>query len=258
MVAVIIDMTPKLPSPQEHGKAVASMFERIVPWYDRLNMLLSLGVDRMWRRRLVREVRLFSTGRVLDIAAGTLDVSLAIHKTHPSARIPALDFCPPMLLFGQAKLRKKQAQNHIFPIAGDAKCLPLPDNSVDAITMAFGIRNVLPRNEAFQEMARVLVPGGRACILEFGSGKNPIWGGLYNLYLKRLLPQLGKILSKDTAAYTYLAESICAFPTAKELEEEMRAAGFACAWHIPLTSGIVCLHIAEKERNTQSNSTSTL
>ncbi len=246
-------MTPKTPksiapTSQEHAKAVASMFERIVPWYDRLNMVLSLGIDRIWRRRLVREVRLFSTGRVLDIAAGTLDVSLAIHRAHPSAIIPALDFCPPMLVYGQQKIQKKRAQNHIFPIAGDAKHLPLPDNSVDAITMAFGIRNVLPRHEALREMVRVLVPGGRACILEFGSGKQAIWGGLYNVYLKRLLPHVGKIFSKDDGAYTYLAESICAFPTAMELEDEMRDAGFSCAWHIPLTSGIVCLHVAEKAR----------
>ncbi len=224
------------------------MFERIVPWYDRLNIVLSLGIDRLWRKRLVREVRLFNTGRVLDLAAGTLDVALAIKKRYPHAMVPAMDFCPPMLVQGQKKLRKKGAQK-IFPVAADAKKIPLPDASVDAITMAFGIRNIIPREEAFAEMFRVLVPGGRACILEFGSGKNKIWGGLYNFYLQKFLPRLGNICSGDASAYTYLADTIANFPTAIELEEEMRAAGFAAAWHTELTSGIVCLHMAEKSRN---------
>lgn len=235
-----------------HGKAVASMFGRIVPWYDMLNVLLSGGMDRLWRRRLAREVRPLpaSTGRVLDLAAGTLDVSLAIRRRHPHMVVPAMDFCPPMLVRGQKKLHGDNARA-VMPVAADAKCLPLPDACVDAVTMAFGIRNILPRADAFAEMVRVLAPGGRACILEFGSGKKRIWGGVYNLYMKRILPGIGRLVSGDReggGAYAYLAESICRFPTAEELEEEMRAAGFACAWHIPLTSGIVCLHIGEKAR----------
>jgi demethylmenaquinone methyltransferase / 2-methoxy-6-polyprenyl-1,4-benzoquinol methylase len=236
------------PAPTGHGKAVASMFSRIVPWYDMLNTVLSLGIDRYWRKRLVQEVRLGSTGTVLDLAAGTLDVSLAIRRRYSQARVPALDFCPPMLFQGQKKLRGANAQA-ISPVAADAKLLPLPDACVDAVTMAFGIRNILPRHEAFAEMARVLVPGGRACILEFGSGKQRVWGGVYNVYLDYILPRIGKIISQDASAYTYLADTIRNFPVAEALEEEMREAGFAAAWHIPLTSGIVCLHIAEKARS---------
>ncbi len=239
------ELKPKDHVKTEHEKAVSSMFGSIVSWYDLLNTVLSCGFDRIWRKRLVREVRLGPTGRVLDLAAGTLDVSLAIKKRYPEATIPALDFCPPMLMRGRTKLK---GIHTILPVAADAKRLPLPDNSVDAITIAFGIRNVLPREEAFAEMARVLVPGGRACILEFGSGKNKIWGGLYNFYLKRILPLIGKIFSGNSKAYGYLADTITQFPTALELEEEMRASGFDCAWHIPLTSGIVCIHIGEKAR----------
>ena len=224
------------------------MFGRIVPWYDLLNTVLSCGLDRVWRRRLVREVRPGPTGRVLDLAAGTLDVSLALRRRYPHITVPALDFCPPMLQHGRKKLRGDNARA-IMPVAADGKRLPLPDNCVDAVTIAFGIRNILPRTEALAEMARVLVPGGRACILEFGSGKNKVWGGLYNTYLSRILPRVGKLVSGDSGAYGYLADTILQFPTAVELEEEMRASGFACAWHIPLTSGIVCLHIGEKARN---------
>ncbi len=230
-----------------HEKAVSSMFGRIVSWYDVLNTVLSCGFDKLWRRRLVREVRLGPTGRVLDLAAGTMDLSLAIRKRYPTAVVPALDFCPPMLLQGRKKLTGAHARM-VWPVAADAKRLPLPDASVDCITIGFGIRNVLPRHEAFAEMARVLVPGGRVCILEFGSGKNKIWGGFYNFYLRKVLPRVGKIFSGDAKAYDYLADTIIAFPTAEELEEEMRAAGFVCAWHIPLTSGIVCMHIGEKKR----------
>lgn len=226
------------------------MFGRIVPWYDMLNMLLSGGMDRLWRRRLAREVRPLihgSTGRVLDLAAGTLDVALAIRKQYPHMRVPAMDFCPPMLERGRSKLHGDNARA-IFPVAADAKQLPLPANCVDAVTMAFGIRNILPRQEAFAEMVRVLAPGGRACILEFGSGQNRIWGGIYNFYMERLLPGIGRVVSGDGGAYGYLAESIRRFPTAAALEDEMRSAGFASAWHIPLTSGIVCLHVGEKAR----------
>lgn len=239
-----------------HGRAVASMFGRIVPWYDMLNTLLSCGMDRLWRRRLAQEARPLaerSTGRVLDLAAGTLDVSLAIRRRHPGVAVPAMDFCPPMLQRGRKKLRGADARA-IWPAAADARLLPLPDACVDAVTMAFGIRNILPRHEAFAEMLRVLAPGGRACVLEFGSGKNRIWGGLYNFYMERVLPAVGRVISgdkEDGGAYAYLAESIRRFPTATELEEEMRVAGFARAWHIPLTSGIVCLHVGEKRQANQ-------
>lgn len=235
-----------------HGRAVSSMFGRIAPCYDVLNLVLSCGIDRLWRRRLADSVRVGATGRVLDLAAGTLDVALALRRRHPGVVVPAMDFCPPMLVRGLAKLHGGDAA-HIHPVAADAKRLPLPDACVDSVTMAFGIRNILPRSEAFAEMLRVLAPGGRACILEFGSGQRRIWGGLYNWYITRVLPRFGRWVSGDTGgegqgegAYTYLAETICRFPTAEALAEEMRQAGFARVWHHDLTSGITCLHIGEK------------
>lgn len=223
------------------------MFGRIAGWYDICNRVLSLGIDRYWRRVLADSVRLGPAGRVLDLAAGTLDVSLTIRRRYPDVRIPALDFCLPMLRYGARKLHGWDAAA-ILPVAADAKRLPLPDASVDCVTMAFGIRNITPREAAFREMLRVLTPGGRACILEFGSGRERIWGGLYNFYLGRILPRVGRLFSGDTAAYGYLAETINAFPSARDLEKELIDAGFASAWHRKLTSGIVCLHLAEKAR----------
>ena len=230
-----------------HDAAVAGMFGRIAGMYDVGNRILSCGIDIYWRRVLADTVRLGPTRRVLDLAAGTLDVALAVRRRWPEATVPALDFCPPMLRRGLPKLARR-GERRILPVAADAKRLPLPDASVDCVTMAFGIRNITPRSEAFREMLRVLTPGGRACILEFGSGKERIWGGLYNFYLGRILPRIGRLFSGDNAAYGYLADTINAFPSALTLEKELTDAGFARAWHQKLTSGIVCLHVAEKAR----------
>lgn len=222
------------------------MFARIVPSYDLLNRVLSLGCDGLWRKRLALSVQPGPTGRILDIAAGTLDVALALRARLPDVTVPAVDFCLPMLHKGRSKLTGEH-RKRIFPIAGDAMRLPLPDACVDSCTMAFGIRNIPDRHAAFAEMLRVLVPGGRACILEFGSSRERIWGGIYNLYLERLLPALGRLISGDNGAYAYLARTIRDFPAAGALASELLEAGFARARFERIFSGIVCLHTAEKE-----------
>lgn len=232
----------------EHAQAVSGMFGKIVKWYDVLNRVLSLGLDQRWRRCLADAVLPGEVHgeqkRVLDLAAGTLDVSVAVRRRYPGIRVLALDFCLPMLKHGKSKLTAANGDS-VWPVAADARALPLPDACVDGVTMAFGIRNIVPRTTAFAEMARVLVPGGRACILEFGTGKNRIWLGVYNFYLKRVLPLIGR-LSGNGEAYRYLSRTIMEFPDAEELKEEMRAAGFRRIYFIPLCSGIVCLHVAEK------------
>ena len=238
-------MTDPARALQEHGRTVASMFGRIVPCYDMLNRILSLGCDRLWRARLAEAARPGSTGRILDLATGTFDVALALCARHPNIIVPAVDFCLPMLQKGRSKLRGRN-QERILPIAGDAACLPLPGASVDSITMAFGIRNIRARGAAFAEMLRVLAPGGLACILEFGSGKERIWGGAYNLYLNYLLPGLGKMISGDDGAYAYLVRTIRDFPDAMTLEKELQSAGFTRTRFERIFSGIVCLHVAEK------------
>lgn len=238
-------------------EGLAGMFGRIAGWYDPLNRLLSLGLDQRWRLCLAAAARPGRKQCLLDIAAGTLDVSLALARLHPGTHVLAVDFCLPMLERGKRKLGippqpcpalsgKASLSRIILPAAADALRLPLPDACVDAVTTAFGIRNISPRDSAFREMLRVLVPGGRACILEFGSGRRKIWKGLYNFYLQRLLPLIGKWGSGDGAAYTYLAQSITEFPPPENLSAELRAAGFSRVYHVPLTSGIVCLHVAEK------------
>lgn len=230
-------------NPNEHGKHVAGLFDGIAGWYDFLNHFLSLGLDRSWRKSLVATVRPGPAGRMLDLAAGTLDVSREILRRYPTQRILALDFSRPMLRKGVGKIEPGEP---IFPVQADGRALPLPDACVDTVTIAFGIRNILPRDQAYAEILRVLTPGGRLCILEFGTGQARIWGGLYNFYLTHVLPRIGRLFSRDPQAYRYLADTITAFPPARELAGELRDAGFATVGYHPLCSGIIYVHVAEK------------
>lgn len=225
---------------------VGSMFARIAGVYDFLNHFLSVGIDRYWRRELTKLVRYGQTGIIPDLAAGTLDVALGVLSRYPEAIIPAFDFCPEMLARGIKKLNTRERKQKIQPCTADILHLPMQDNSADSVTIAFGIRNISDRKTAFREMARVLVPGGRACILEFGSGRDKIWGGIYNFYLGRILPGIGKFFSTGDSAYSYLAETIKIFPAAEELAGEMLEAGFENVGYRRLTSGIVCLHWGDK------------
>lgn len=232
-----------------HGRQVAAMFGRIAGWYDFLNHTLSLGLDIYWRWRLARSAAPLSTpkagGVVLDLAAGTLDVALALVRMYPGLRVAAVDYTLPMLARGKEKLKGPLSQI-ILPVQGDGRLLPLPDESMDAATIAFGIRNIRPRMAAHREVLRVLKPGGRFCILEFGTGRRKVWGGLYNFYLDKVLPGLGRLVSGDRAAYRYLAETIREFPDERQLSRELLEAGYARVFHVAMLSGIVYLHVAEK------------
>ena len=235
-----------------HAGAVAGMFARIAPGYDRANRLLSCGVDILWRRRLVRRAEAClaprSQRRVLDLAAGTLDVSLALVRRIPGVNVTALDFCFAMLAAGQGKLARAGAyeRGRITRVTGDALALPLHDNCVDAVTVAFGLRNMRPRLTALAEAHRVLAPGGCLHILEFGSARARILGGLYNWYLQTLLPFLGGLIAGDRQAYQYLARTVTDFPPAEELGRELEEAGFTTVAWQKLWGGIVYVHTGHK------------
>ena len=230
-------------NPNDHGKRVSGLFNNIAGWYDFLNHFLSLGLDLYWRRRLVQSVQPGSTGRILDLAAGTLDVSREILRQHPGQHILALDFAHGMLCKGKSKIKPGM---DILPVQADGRLLPLPDGCVNAVTIAFGIRNIIPRSDAYREIHRVLAPGGRMCILEFGTGQARIWRGLYNFYLGTVLPAIGRLVSKNPEAYQYLADTIRAFPNADILSDEIREAGFEQVSFQALSSGIVYIHVGQK------------
>lgn len=228
------------------------MFGRIAHGYDAANRVLSFGVDSLWRRTLCRNVeKSFAPGsrrRVLDLAAGTLDVSFALVRSVPGVEVLALDFCLPMLQRGREKLRASGAfeKSRITLACGNGLELPLSDNAVDAVTVSFGLRNMLPRAKAVSEAFRVLVPGGEFHILEFGSARGRLWGGLYNVYLTRVLPFFGGLITGDTEAYSYLARTITGFPEAGALGAELEAAGFTDVRWQRLWGGIVYLHTGKK------------
>lgn len=228
----------------EHNHKIKSMFGSIAEGYDFLNHSLSMGFDFYWRRALVASFANAPDGVFLDLAAGTFDVSLALANAYPSRLIAGADLCLPMLSRGLPKLKKRK--NGITPINADAYNLPFADNSLAAVAVSFGLRNMVPRVPALAEMHRVLKPGGRLSVLEFGNTQRPVWLGFYNFYLSRLLPRIGGALSGDRGAYDYLSRTIRELPSAGRLTAEMRQAGFARVSWKRLSGGIVYLHSADK------------
>jgi demethylmenaquinone methyltransferase/2-methoxy-6-polyprenyl-1,4-benzoquinol methylase len=216
------------------------MFSRIVPWYDFLNHSLSLGQDVRWRRVLVQGLHLPPGALVLDLAAGTLDVSLALRRHHPQALVVAADFSLAMLRRGQEKLRRR-GQTGIVPLAGDALALPFPDRTFDALTIAFGVRNLPDHALALGEMHRVLKPGGTVAVLEFVPPSRGWLAQVYGLYLTRLLPLIGRCFSHHASAYSYLAHSILHFPPAPEFAGLLAQTGFRQVRWQTLTGGIVAI-----------------
>lgn len=227
---------------QEHN--VGSMFVRITKWYDLLNHLLSLGTDLYWRSQLIKTIARSHPENIqlLDLAAGTLDVCKATQKKMSQASILALDLAFPMIYQGLAKI----SHLRFLGLCADAKKIPIRDESIDCVTMAFGIRNIVPRHIAYKEILRILVPGGSLYILEFGSGQQKIGWGLYNYYLDHILPKIGGLISGDPKAYSYLSDSIKSFPKADELQSEILFSGFHRVTFKSLSFGIAYLHMATK------------
>jgi demethylmenaquinone methyltransferase / 2-methoxy-6-polyprenyl-1,4-benzoquinol methylase len=226
------------------ANAVRSMFARIAGRYDLANHLLSGGIDHLWRRRLVRAVHDSRPQDVLDLATGSGDVAFALSDgLPPGVRITGMDFCQPML---DEAVRKAGALPHVRPIdfrQGDGLALPERDASYDAVTIAFGLRNMADRHKCLTEMRRILRPGGRVFVLEF-SQPAPWFRPFYYAYLKHVLPIVAGIVTGDRNAYEYLCGSIEQYPDREAMSGEMRRAGFREVRAIPLTFGIVALHVA--------------
>lgn len=228
----------------EKSRYVRRMFSEIAPRYDLLNHVLSLNIDRAWRRSAIRELRIARDpgGTYLDLCAGTLDVSAMIAGSHKSARIIGADFAEPMLRAGISKIGGK----HIAPVTADALMLPLRENTVSGAIVAFGIRNVADLDQGLREVHRVLRPGSRFVILEFSTPRSRVVNSAYQLYFNHILPRIGGIVSGHGTAYHYLPKSVANFPATEALAERMRAAGFAnVAWRT-FTMGIVAIHTGEK------------
>jgi demethylmenaquinone methyltransferase/2-methoxy-6-polyprenyl-1,4-benzoquinol methylase len=232
-------------APDKQPDRIAGMFDAIAPRYDLLNRLLSAGIDRRWRRRAVDSLHLTGSEVLLDVCTGTADVALE-GRASGAARVVGVDFASAMLAIGLRKVRAAAEERCIALLRGDATCLPVRDASVDAVTVAFGIRNVQQPELACAEMARALRHGGRLAILEFGVPRLPGVSALYLWYFKYLLPLVGRTVSGHQAAYSYLPASVGAFPPPAEFVTILRQAGFSDVRAVPLTLGIVYLYVARR------------
>lgn len=218
------------------------MFDRIAGRYDLLNRLISFGVDQRWRRRTVRSLALPAQARVLDLATGTADLALLLARMHPDARVTGVDPSLRMLEIGRTKVEQAGLQDRIELCAGRAESLPYPDGSFEAVTIAFGIRNVPDRAAGLREMARVLVPGGRVGILELSEPPKGPLGSLARLHVHHVVPWLGGVIS-GVREYRYLQQSIAAFPPAAQFSDLMRESGFRTVTATPLTFGVCHLYV---------------
>jgi demethylmenaquinone methyltransferase/2-methoxy-6-polyprenyl-1,4-benzoquinol methylase len=238
-VSVPLDKSPR---------RIAGMFDAIAPRYDLLNTVLSGGLDRYWRRRAIRSLAFTGRETLLDVCTGTGDVALAaVHAGGRGAlRVLGIDFAGAMLALASAKIRKAALEGRLRVVQGDAMNLPVPAAAVDGVTMAFGIRNVADPPAACAELHRVLRPGGRIAILEFGLPAVAAVRPMYLWYFRHVLPRVGRVVSRHGDAYSYLPESVGAFPWGEAFADILRGAGFNNVESRPLSFGIVYLYTAGK------------
>jgi demethylmenaquinone methyltransferase/2-methoxy-6-polyprenyl-1,4-benzoquinol methylase len=226
---------------------IAGMFDAIAPRYDLLNGMLSAGLDRYWRRQAIRALAFTGREALLDVCTGTGDVALAAARASNGAgRVVGVDFAGAMLTRAHQKFRERGLTARVTLVRGDAMALPVASSSVDGVTMAFGIRNIVEPGQACREILRVLRPGGRLAILEFGVPVVPAVRPLYLWYFRHVLPRIGRTVSRHDAAYSYLPASVGDFPWGEACADLLRAQGFNNVTARPLTLGIVYLYTAQK------------
>ena len=224
---------------------VASMFNNIAGRYDFLNHFFSLGIDILWRRKAINLLRRFRPASVLDIATGTGDFAIEALKLNPQ-KVVGVDISEGMMAVGRKKLDQKGLSEKITLQYGDSEALPFEDASFDAITVGFGVRNFENLRNGLREINRVLSPAGAAAILEFSRPRKFPIKQLYRFYFKRIMPLAGKMISKDNSAYTYLPESVMAFPDGNDFAAILKEVGFKKVEQYPVTMGIATIYLAQK------------
>ncbi len=225
---------------------IATMFDRISPSYDRLNHLLSMNMDKVWRKKTAKEVAKSHPETILDLATGTADLAIALAKSNPQAHIVGMDISEKMMEIGKEKVKQQGLESQIELHLGDATSLPFGDNSFDAVTVGFGVRNFENREQGLSEIHRVLKPNGHAVILEFSMPETFPMKQLYRLYFKHFLPKIGKCISKDPSAYSYLPQSVEAFPKPNDFIRIMDENGLKNGSAKSLSFGIATLYSATK------------
>jgi demethylmenaquinone methyltransferase/2-methoxy-6-polyprenyl-1,4-benzoquinol methylase len=230
----------------EKAEQVEQMFDNIAPTYDRLNHRLSWNIDRYWRRKALRQLQPCHPRQLLDIATGTGDLAIQAVKMMPDVKVTAVDISEQMMKIGQEKVQKAGLAGSISFDKQDCTQLTIPDASYDAVTAAFGIRNFADLDKGLSEMCRVLRKGGHLCIIELTTPVAFPMKQLFRIYSHTVLPLYGRIISKDTSAYSYLTRTIEAFPQGERMTGILKKAGFAEARFQRLTFGICTMYFATK------------
>jgi len=232
---------------------IRGMFAEIAPTYDLLNHLLSLNIDKVWRKRVTKLVPCTGDGPILDMCTGTGDLALEYNRAC-GGRVPivAADFCTPMLDRALQKATARESNGHIQIVEADAQQLPFASNCFEIVTVSFGLRNITDTDRGLAEMTRVLQPGGRLAVLEFSKPRHWFFGRMYRFYFRYLLPLVGQILSRNRqSAYRYLPDSVNEFPDGEALTERLRGHGLSDVWYKPFTLGIATLYVGTKKPHTE-------
>ena len=227
---------------------IRDMFDSIAPKYDFLNRFLSLRQDVRWRREMVQAAQIPKKGAILDVACGTCDVAMEVRsQTGKSTTIIGTDFSPGMLTLGKKKLDKSKRFQSIRLACGNALALPFKHGLFDAVTIAFGIRNIMDREGALKAFHQALKPGGKVVVLELTAPEKGLFRKLYLFYFKQILPGIGSLFSKNAGAYHYLPASVLKFPSPTEFARIMGRSGFTDVQWKPMTLGIVTLFVGTKK-----------
>lgn len=222
------------------------MFDNIAPAYDRLNRAMSLGRDRSWRRRAVNMVAAAGPRSVIDIATGTGDFAISLARAIPGARVTGLDLSEGMIDIGRRKVAAAGLDSRVTLMAGDCLNAPAALVTADAVTVAFGVRNFADLAAGYRAMYGMLRPGGIISVIELSTPSSPLVRPFYNLYTRVLIPAVGRLVSHDRRAYSYLPESIAAVPRGDSMLELMRGAGFTDTAYIPLTLGVCTIYTGRR------------
>ena len=228
----------------EEKQHIGQLFDRIAGTYDGLNHGLSLNIDRSWRRKTVAQM--MPAEHVLDVAIGTADLTIAMLKSGRVSRVTGIDLSDKMMEMGKRKVEKVRLKEDVRFVHGNAQHMPFPDACFDAVTCAFGCRNFQNLDEGLREMYRVLKPGGQVTILEFSYPSGRYVRALYDFYFTRVLPAIGRIVSRDKTAYTYLNKSVKSFCWGEAFVQHLHDAGFSEERFMPLTLGIATIYVALK------------
>ncbi len=239
-------IVPNLSSNKSKTMQVAAMFDSIAPQYDRVNRFLSVGIDIGWRKKAIEFLRPIHPQKILDVATGTADVALMTEDILKPSSIIGIDISNGMLDVGRKKIEAAGKSAIIELYNGDSAALEYADNSFDAVTVAFGVRNFQYLEKGLAEILRVLRPGGKLVVLEFSKPKNVFVKGFYNVYMKLVSPNIAKLFSKNKQAYQYLDASIKAFPEGKDFIAVLQKIGFSNNINKPLSFGICSIYCGTK------------